>query len=254
MITIISSGLTEASHFIKSAGFTKIDELNYGTIHHSYKFPDIRIITDVKNIKLLTADMANKGNSSLIVSIGFATSVKAGLNTGNLVICNNIFSLTGPPAYWSRDSASELTTDPLPREENFQHLLHELRRGPIIGNCLTLPQHTVNTNMKNWIGYRFPVSIIDTDAHHIVEQCKISEIPCMIIRSIVDPLPQATNESMSFEVGRITGNNSLRLFDILLCYPAAIVKALKTATRQKEASSSLSAFLLTYATSKVKDK
>ena len=200
MITVISSTVTELSSFIKIGGFTKIDELVYGTILHSYKFPDIRAITNVQDIKSLTADMANKSKSDLIVSIGFASSIQAGLNTGDLVLCNSIFSLTGPPAYWSRDSASQLTTDYLPMKQCLQDLKHKLIREPIIGDCLTLPQYTISTSMKNWIGYRFPVSIIDTDAHHILEQCKASEIACMIIRSIVNPLSQTSNESISILV------------------------------------------------------
>lgn len=249
LITVISATIAEASSFIKIGGFTEIDKLVYGTIYHSYKFPDVMVVTGVtgpKNTKSLTADIANKFNSDLIISIGFASSVRSELNTGNLVICDSIYSLTGPPAYWNHNSASQLTSDYATMNQSYQQSKYTLGDRPVIGGCLTLPQQFVSTNMKNWIGYRFPVAIIDMEAYHIVEQSKANEISCVVVRAIVNPFSQTSDRFTLFDEGLSSANILNRILGTLLYYPIGIVDSLKTAARTKEAGFSLSTFLLGY--------
>ena len=177
-----------------------------------------------------------------VVSAGFAAGSRRGQSAGNIVICDRVVVVDGPPYTWGSGNRSEIETDPA----MIRNLLTEMQaheHGYDVGSCITVPQFISNSAMKSWIGATFNVSTIDMESFWVAEAARTLKVRWLPIRAVLDPLEQ----DLSRLVGESLNDSPLRRVGRSVSHLAAnpweTPGLLKLAGQVRTASRALAEFL-----------
>ena len=196
----------------------------------------------------------------LVVSAGFAGSVRRDLSTGDAFLCDRVFSLEGPPAFWTADNASEL---PLLRAPNGNgnganghanghgngangHDANGHGSNGDGGNgharpmgCVSVSQFVQGASMKAWLGRVLPVSVIDMESYWVSDVAASYGLPHVVVRAVLDgpedPMPEFLVDAM-----RSGGSPRLRAMRYAVAHPHRLRWMLRLAAQTKLARRSLS--------------
>ena len=182
----------------------------------------------------------------LVVSAGFAGSVRRDLSTGDAFLCDRVFSLEGPPAFWTADNASEL---PLLRAPNGNGNGANGNGGNGNGGngnghalpmgCVSVSQFVQGASMKEWLGRVLPVSVIDMESYWVSDVAASYGLPHVVARAVLDgpgdPMPDFLVDAM-----RSGGSPRLRAMRYAVAHPHRLRWMLRLAAQTKLARRSLS--------------
>ena len=126
----------------------------------------------------------------LIVSAGFAGGLRPELRPGDLVLCENVWSVEGPPERWTPETAlSRSLPDPAALPRGLEVIESMLIRATRM-DCLSVPRVVAASQGKRWIGSRFPVGIVDMESYWVTDAAARLDVPAIVVRSVVDPVEQ----------------------------------------------------------------
>jgi len=174
----------------------------------------------------------------LVVSAGFAGGVRPEFRPGDLVLCDQTWSVEGPPERWSVESAQVTATKiELVRE------LEALRTGAIRGDCLSVPQVVTGRTMKGWIGSHFPVAIIDMESYWVSLAAAGYGVPMIAVKSVVDPVEQTLPPLVAKMAGGHGAPRWASALGSVLARPGQLPDLLRLASQARAARESLARFL-----------
>lgn len=127
---------------------------------------------------------------NIIISAGFAGSVKQNVSSGTSYICNNLWSIPGSPAFWSTDIAENTNVMDENRAVRLNKIINEFGSPIEIGACMTVDQFIYNHDLKTWIGENFSVDVIDMESFWVNQTANENNIETIIIRVVLDPMEQ----------------------------------------------------------------
>ena len=248
MLAIVVAFKEEVKDYLKRGKFRVVareDSLRF--YYQSQLTPDVVVVeggAGKQRAVDATEQLIERYNPELLVSAGFAGGVQAGVNTGDLFICDRLMSIEGPAPFWQADSVQErspgdanmvddlITTD---NENTHQEFA--------FGGCMSVPELVSGSSMKEWIGATFPVSIIDMESYWVSETASAHGIPHVVVRSVLDPLGQ----TLPAFVGKAVddkGNRSWgRVVNYLAMNPTDTPKLIHLANQVKIARASLGGLL-----------
>ena len=184
-----------------------------------------------------------KYRPDLMVSAGYAGGVQDGLVPGDVFVCRDLLGLTGEPAYWSADAVLEkaVPESALPYDQ-WNDI--EIRWG----TCLTLPVLVSGSSMKEWLGKTFGSDLVDMESYWVSDVAEEHGIPCLIVRAVFDQMEQTMPPFVARSVDGSTARTALRAAVYSISHPASIRGTLAMLTQARQATASLSRFLLNLTT------
>jgi nucleoside phosphorylase len=137
----------------------------------------------------------------LAISAGFAGAVSPGFSTGDLVVCNRVWSVEGPPEGWSRQSARSRGLLDGASDSGLAHVVEGMRPQPKKADCLSVPRLVAGSRAKEWIGTHFPVSIIDMESFWVSQTAARYDAPTIVLKSVFDPVEQTLPQFVADAAG-----------------------------------------------------
>lgn len=177
---------------------------------------------------------------NLIISAGFAGAVKRDLKTGDLLVCDRVWSVDGPQGGWLPESAQARSPDD---EAVLDRLVTGLEGQFARGGCLSVPHVIHESSVKRWIGTSFPVSIIDMESFWVSRTAAQYGIAHMVVRAVLDPLDQSLPSFVGEAAANGGGGRWARAMRYALERPSQVGGLVRLAAQVRTARASLAAFL-----------
>ena len=246
MIAVIAALKDEIADYIANRGFMLDGRTDTARF---YRSPDERNVVVVQGgvgrtrAEEATRQVVMRFGPELVVATGFAGGVVPGLSTGDLLVCQKVWAVEGPPAEWSPDVAE---SHALLGQEPFEHLVsnsHSASPRYVRGDCLSVPNVVSSSLMKGSIGKRFPVSAIDMESFWISRTADQHGIPTAVVKSLLDPLEQSLPSFVDGVAANGGDQRWRRALGYALARPSEIPKMVHLAVQVRVARASLAAFL-----------
>lgn len=241
---IISSLDQEIGHYLKIGGFELAKQHGYLKVYDSsFKSGVIVIVGGVgrENIEQATELAINTYGVEQIIYAGFAGGVHEDAKTGDVYVCDKLFSLQGPAPFWQQDSVNEITignlnsmTDLIPSDSRASHS---------VSAVLSIPNRVSGTKMKSWIGETFPVRIIDMESYWASLLASSQNVRHAVIRTVLDPLGQALPVFATKAVYNNSDSNWAKEIGYVFKNPNQIFPLINITSQTRLARNSLGKFL-----------
>ena len=137
-----------------------------------------------------TNKLINLLQPGLIISAGFAGSVKRQVMPGTSYLCDNLWSIQGSPAFWSKEIAERTNVMDENRAVNFNKFISDSDLKIQLGSCMTVDQFIYNHDLKTWIGNNFSVDVIDMESYWVSQTAIENNVESAVIRVVLDPMEQ----------------------------------------------------------------
>ena len=246
MLAIVAAVHRDIAGFLKIGRFSQSDRVGSLRLFNSASLPHIVAATggfgEDEEMSQSVSELVSRYNPEIIVSAGFASSVKPGLPTGEIIVCDRILAVDGPAYSWRKSEIQEIPADLSVIEE-------VVRQAPAddtnfeVGACLTLPQSTIKSPMKEWLGATFDVSAMDLDGYPMADTISKTRLPLVPIKVVMDTLEQDTSPRV-FEALRCPmGMRILRSTRHVAANPIRIFEVARSAAQAGLARKSLARFL-----------
>ena len=177
--------------FLRRNGFKAISNFGSFASYMSPLLEDMVVVTGASGESTLTATerLISEYAPNFVISIGFGTSLDFSVSVGSVILCEEIISLNGPMALWSKGSGSPID---VPSSRSLQALFDNLnhddnKRSYPRGRAVSAPEFVTNKNMKLWLGEEFDSLLIERDGTLVAEACNRYGVPFAILRSINNP-------------------------------------------------------------------
>ena len=186
-----------------------------------------------------------------IISAGFAGGVKPGLNTGDLFLCDRVWSVEGPPDSWTLEAAlsRSVADEVVPGRLNglFDKLGTRFRRG----DCLTAPELVPSSSLKRWVGATFPVNIVDMESFWVSQTAEQFGVPCIVVRSVLDPVEQTLPPFVAQVAAGGDKSGWLYTLRYVLARPTQIPGLIRVASQARVARDALATILRALAAAEI---
>ena len=246
MLAIVAALEEEVRSYINEGGFHMVDQTAFLKIHQSARLRDIIVATGAlgrTRAQRAASYVIEQYSPGVVVSAGFSGAVQKGLKPGDILICDRLLGVDGPPVMWRADEAGER---PPTDVEAFEVLVtggvHKLE-GFQTGGCLSVPELVSTAPMKAWIGNEFQVAVVDMESYWVNEKCAEYGIPHLTVRSVFDPVGQ----DLPGFIGEAAAESNLRRLARAVKHvatkPSDASKLFSLASQSKAASASLGSFL-----------
>ena len=246
MLAIVAAVHRDIAGFLKVGRFSESDRVGSLRFFNSASLPHIVAVTggfdEDEEMSQSVSALVSRYNPELIVSAGFASAARSGLPTGEIIVCDRVLAVEGPAYSWRKSEMREIQPDSSIIEE-------VVRQAPAedtnfeVGSCLTLPQSTIKSHMKEWLGETFDVSAMDLDGYLMAEAISKTRLPLVPIKVVMDTLEQDTSPRV-FEALRCPlGMRILRSTRHVAANPVRIFEVAKSAAQAGLARKSLARFL-----------
>ena len=248
MLAIVAAVHRDIAGFLKVGRFSESDRVGSLRFFNSASLPHIVATTggfDEDENEVMgqsVSDLVSRYSPEIIVSAGFASAVRSGLQTGEIIVCDRILSVDGPAYSWRKSEMREIQADPSIIEEVVRQTPDEDTIFEV-GACLTLPQSTIKSPMKEWLGATFDVSAMDLHGYLVAEAISKTRLPLVPIRVVMDTLDQDTSPRMFEALRRPLGMRILRSTSYVAANPIRIFEVAKSAAQAGQARKSLARFL-----------
>ena len=181
-----------------------------------------------------------------IVSAGFAAGARPGYRAGAVFLCDRLMVVEGAAAFWNLDSAAEQLIGGLDEVGVFlgqNDDEQKVRQNVSFGGCLTVPQIVSSSSMKNWIGERFPVSVIDMESFWVSATAEKHGISRTVVRVVFDPADQNLPDFISQSAEEHEATSVGRAIRYILSRPTETPRLLQLKNQASVARQALSTFL-----------
>ena len=194
MIGIVIAIREELTEFFSNNEFIS-HKHNQGnrTVFTSKMLPEVVVIESgmgKENAVSATNTLIECYKPNILISAGFAGSVKKNVPTGTSFICNKLWGIPGSPAFWATGIAENTE---IMNEHSILSLntyLNEAGAPVRIGSCMTVNGFIHNDNLKTWVGENFPVDVIDMESYWVSQEAIKYNIEHIVVRVVLDPMEQ----------------------------------------------------------------
>ena len=190
-----------------------------------------------------TAETVSRFSPTLIASIGFAGGAAADLQTSDVVLCDRVSAVDGPPEQWTPETAYV----PLATDQSAVQLLKDaaLDSGvhASLGACLSVPELVIASAHKTDLGARFGVNAIDMESYWVGKAAAELSVPFIAARCILDPVGQSLPSSVVELIGKPNEVRWRSAIGPVLGRPHELPALLRLARQTKVARSSLTTLL-----------
>jgi len=190
-----------------------------------------------------TKQLIERYKPDFLISAGFAGGVQAGINTGDLFICDRLLSIEGPAPFWRPDSVEERSPGDVNMVNDLIEDTDDLHQKYAICGCMSVPELVSGSSMKEWIGATFPVSIIDMESYWVSETAAANGIPHVVVRSVLDPLEQTLPAFVGKAMSDKGNRSWARVVKYIAKKPTEMPELIHLASQARVARSSLGGFL-----------
>ena len=117
MIAVVAALKDEIADYLAGHGFMLDGRTDTARF---YRSPDERDVVVVeggvgrRRAEEATRQVVQRFGPELVVAVGFAGGVVPGLTTGDLVVCQKVWAVEGPPAEWTPDRGGVACSSPPP--------------------------------------------------------------------------------------------------------------------------------------------
>lgn len=194
MIAIVVAIREELSTFVSRNKFVPAEQIDINQcIFQSELIPDVVLMESgigKSNAENATKIILDRYKPSLLISAGFAGSVKQSIEPGTIYLCNSLWVIEGTPAFWSTELATQSTSLDQTTALKFQTSINDMSFSCKLGSCMTVDQFVYNRDLKLWIGENFAVDVIDMESFWVSKIATESDIPNIVLRVVLDPVGQ----------------------------------------------------------------
>ena len=245
LLAIICAVSDEVSGYLKSRLFKPVSQDQDVTFHESPLEPGIVIV--VVGIGRRSAEKGTERtietyNPALVINVGFAGGVNHIMKTGDLIVCDKIWAVQGAPSEWIHKSAESLSIDHKTIYKLFPYLWSGTS-GVSHSDCLSVPRVASNTSEKARIGSMFPVSIIDMESFWVVRVATQYQVPCAIVKVVLDPLKQTLPSFVDRVAAKGASGQWQHALRFALSRPSEVPNLFRLMSQVKVAKTSLETFL-----------
>ena len=246
MLAIVAALKEEVADYLALLGYRRAGQDGLARFYRTPARHDVVVVVSgigrARAVEATTRAVEIFG-PDLILAVGFAGGVRPGLKAGDVVLCDRVWSVEGPPDSWTPELAQSRSVNGGTLLNNLSARLEASVPRYDRGECLSVPQIVSSGSDKARIGELFPVNIIDMESFWVAETAARHGIPYTAVRSVLDPLEQ----SLPAFVGKVAANGGtgthLRALRYALQRPTEIPGLVRMAVQAKAAKASLASFL-----------
>jgi adenosylhomocysteine nucleosidase len=200
VIAIIAALTDEIADFLAQGRFRETVGTDGNRCFESTSERDVAVVAGGigrERAELATRLAIERYEPDLVISAGFAGAVRRGFSTGDIVLCDRVWSLEGPREGWSRDSARSLGVREGASDSGLANVLEEMRPQPKRADCLSVPRLIADSRTKEWIGTQLPVELIDMEAFWVCQTAARYDAATIVVKSVFDPVEQTLPPSVA---------------------------------------------------------
>ncbi len=235
----------EVKGFLEVGGFREISRSDGARFHASREVPHVVVsvggIGQQRAQEAVTATVS-RFNPHLVVSAGFGAGSRDGQSTGDVVICDRLTAVEGPPYSWSNGDRLEIEAN-RSIVSDVEDAIKLPSRSVEVGSCLTVPQFVSRSSMKRWIGDTFDVATIDMESYWVASAASEHRVPWLPVRVVLDPVDQNVSNLVGELLNAGPMRRVLRSTRFLAGNPGDSVGVMKIILQVKTARAALSDLL-----------
>ncbi|MBI4639803.1 MAG: hypothetical protein HY731_03870 [Candidatus Tectomicrobia bacterium] len=170
--------------------------------------------------------IADRYPLDLVISVGFAGGTASGSATGDLILCDKVFRLI--PDRGGQPAVPTLLSPPIQLDRKLIAQASELLKAAGVpfqrGATLTVEKLISQARIKEELGKRYPVLMVEMETAILAETAAVLHIPLLVLRAILDPVSEDLPD-----LGKIvdlTGQITLQRLIRLFFYPRILLKLL----------------------------
>ena len=246
MLAIVAAVHRDIAGFLKVGRFSQSDRVDSLRFFNSASLPHIVAATggfgEDEEMGQSVSELVSRYNPEIIVSAGFASAARPGLPTGEIIVCDRVLAVDGPAYSWRKSEIREIRANP-------SVIAEVVRQAPAkdtnyeVSACLTLPQSTIKSPMKEWLGATFDVSAMDLDGYPMADAISETRLPLVPIKVVMDTLEQDTSPRALEALRRPLGMRVLRSTRHVAANPIRVFEVARSAAQAGLARKSLARFL-----------
>ncbi len=193
MIAVVFALKNEVSGLVREMAFKRRRGRDFPSIYESRRQKELILVeggVGKERAEEATRKVIEEFRPGAIISVGFAGGVRPGTHTGELIVCKKIFSLSGPPAFWS---PKDLDAHQQSHEDLLSAAKDALDKAEIeyrLADCLSVTSLVSHVRFKRWIGESFPVHIVDMESYWVGKVAAVSSVPFLAIRTVLDTVEE----------------------------------------------------------------
>ena len=181
-----------------------------------------------------TSQLLENYGPRLVVSAGFAGAVRPDLDTGDVLACDRVLSMEGPPASWTVENANERL---------LSQASSAARNGAQPMGCVSVSQFVQSTPMKAWLGKVLQVGVIDLESYWVTDVAAAHDVPHAVVRVVLDPMDRAMPNFLADSMRPGVGSARVKALRYALLRPHRVGGLLRLSGQVKLARRSLADYL-----------
>ena len=248
MLAIIAAFKEEVKDYLKRGGFRAAAREGSVIFYRSSSIPEVVVAEGGigrRSAEEATTFLIESYKPDFIVCVGFAAGARVGLKPGDLFLCDRLLAIEGPAPLWRADAAMERSLADVTFVDDMFNQKQGTHQVYVNGGCLSVPELVSGSSMKAWIGWTFPVNIIDMESYWVSETAAQHGIPHVVVRSVLDPVEQTLPAFVGKSMGDGGGLRWRRAVKYFVMKPREAPTLVHLAAQVKVASSSIGRFLVT---------
>ena len=245
MLAIICAVSDEVSGYLGAGSFSPVGRDQGTTFYESPSEPETAVVVGGigrRSAEEATARAIDRYSPSLVMSVGFAGGVRLGVNTGDLVVCDRVWSVEGPSSSWTREGAESIALDSYTIDKLLPSSSADTP-GISRGECLSVPRVASETSAKASIGAMFPVSVVDMESFWVSQIAAQHDVRSAVARVVLDPLGQTLPSFVDRVAAKGAGGRWQHAVRFALARPGEIPSLFRLMSQVRVARSSLAGFL-----------
>ena len=192
-VAIVAAVQEEVGDFIDKGGFELTERTESTRFYVSSSRPNVGVA--VGGIGKASAQEATRRVVEMyrperLISAGFAGGVRLGMESGQIILCDRLWAVEGPPTDWTPQKAASMSLSQENGDDGVTRLLDAAGIAYSRGGCLTVSRIVFDSPTKARIGAGFPVSIVDMESFWVSQMAEQHHLPSLVVRAVLDPLEQ----------------------------------------------------------------
>ncbi len=215
MLAILAAMRDEVSDYLSAGGFAALPQDEGPCLYRSPSRPEVMVVEagiGRERAQRAVRYIIEHYHPDALLSVGFAGAVRPEFGVGDVLVCDRLFAVDGPPEQWQPDRAQCYAVQDRP--------LH-LKNGHGLGypscGCLTAPVLVASRSLKRRIGESFPVAVVDMEGYWVGEAAASSRTPHMVARCVLD----TAGQSLPAFVTQVVSSNGRRSWGDIARYVLA---------------------------------
>lgn len=247
MLAILATLKDEVRDYMRRGGFRPDGEaLGEAQVLRSLAYPEaLLVITGVgpRRSQEAARQVIEAYRPRMVVTAGFCGGARPDLAAGDLVVCDRLVGVEGPPAFWRPAHAMSLEPLSAGTVARAVESAQGISQRCIVGPCLSVGELVPSQEMKAWLGEAFAVAAVDMESFWVAQVCQEAGIDCLALRSVLDPVHQTLPLFVAETVAN-NGRGALRAAAVqLTTRPTTLPTMWRLASQARRARASLCALL-----------